>query len=198
MSIVSGSAGLPEITENYESIERLVMETPRGRWFLDEFARRQRAKELTLVLDSISRLERAIAVKEAAAATDTLASRIATAVSAPEPAAKPVEENLEARQLRYFKKDEELFQPAPPAAPRAVATEIEKKGAKLVIRRKEDVAPVAPIAAIVPDNPVKEPEAAAPAAAKPEEAPKRRIVIIRHKAGEAMDVPLHTEMAAAS
>ena len=196
MSNVSGSAGLPEITESYESIERLVMETPRGRWFLDEFARRQRAKELNLVLDSISRLERAIAVKDAAATTDTLASRITNALNAPAAGIKPEEENLEARQLRYFKKDEELFQTVPPAAPRSVVTEPEKKGARLVIRRREETAPAAdPFA---PEFPKKEPEAIRPAEAQAEEAPKRRIVIIRHKAGETMDVPLHTEMAAAS
>ncbi len=61
---MSSAAGLPEITESYEAIERLVMETPRGRWFLDEFSRRQRAHELNMVLDSIQRLERIMAVRD--------------------------------------------------------------------------------------------------------------------------------------
>ena len=194
MSSVRGSAGLPEITESYESIERLVMETPRGRWFLDEFARRQRAHELTMVLDSIQRLERVMAVRDASAETDNLASRITKAIDSPVGAAI-TEENLEARQLRYFKKDEDIFQPAPPAAPRAVKpeTESEHKGARLIIRRSESVA--------APDtfSPEPAPHESDPAAiTSTEETPKRRIVIIRHKAGEEMNVPLQNEIAAAS
>jgi hypothetical protein len=207
MSNVPGSAGLPEITESFESIERLVMETPRGRWFLDEFARRQRARELTMVLDSIQRLEKVIAVKDAAAQTDNLASRISKAIESPV-AAKPAEENLEARQLKYFKKDEEIFEPAPPPAPRAVkaepapekaATPPERTGAKLTIRRKEDVVATAPEPVATQPEPERKEQGTAPAAvAQIEEAPKRRIVIIRHKAGEEMNVPLQNELAVAS
>lgn len=196
MSSVPGSSGLPEITESYESIERLVMETPRGRWFLDEFARRQRAHELTVVLDSIQRLEQVMAVRHASAETDNLANRITKAIDSPV-AAMPTEENLEARQLKYFKKDEDIFQPSPPISPRAVNSEPESehRGARLIIRRSES--------ATAPDQfapqPVHhEPEPAAPAIASTEEAPKRRIVIIRHKAGEEMNVPLQNEVAAAS
>jgi hypothetical protein len=196
MSSVPGSAGLPEITESYEAIERLVMETPRGRWFLDEFARRQRARELTMILDSIQRLERVMAVRDAATETDNLASRITKAIDRPAEAL-PIEENLEARQLRYFKKDEDIFQPAPPTAPRALRSdpEPEHRGARLIIRRSEVAAEPDPFA----QEPVhKEPETEAPAIAGSEEPPKRRIVIIRHKAGEEMSVPLHNEAAAAS
>lgn len=196
MSSMPGSAGLPEITENYESIERLVMETPRGRWFLDEFARRQRAHELTMVLDSIQRLERVMAVRDASAETDNLASRITKAIDRPV-GVTPAEENLEARHLRYFKKDEDIFQPAPPATPRAVKPEPEPehKGARLIIRRGESAAAPDPFA---PEPVRHEPEAASPAIASSEEAPKRRIVIIRHKAGEEMNVPLQNEVAATS
>lgn len=196
MSSAPGSAGLPEITESYEAIERLVMETPRGRWFLDEFARRQRAHELTAILDSIQRLERAMAVRDVASETDNMASRISKAIQNPI-ASRPGEENLEARQLRYFKKDEDIFQPAPPAAPRAVKSdpEPEQKGARLIIRRSESIATTDPFA---PEPARKEPEAQASPVEMSEEPPKRRIVIIRHKAGEEMNVPLHNEAATAS
>lgn len=190
MSNAPGTAGLPEITESFESIERLVRETPRGRWFLDELAKRQRSKELTLILDAIERLERSINWKDAAAAADTAASRITKPA---EPAPRP--ENLEARHLKYFKKDEDIFAPAPPVGPRPVAdAEPEKKGAKLVIRRKETDATPDPFAAV--EKPVT--ESAPRAAVETGESPKRRIVIIRHKAGEEIDVPLQNEVSQAS
>lgn len=188
MSNVSGAAGLPEITESFESIERLVMETPRGRWFLNEFARRQRSKELSLILDSIERLEKSLNWKDAAAAADFAASRITKAADATAP------ENLEARHLKYFKKDEDIFAPAPPVGPRAVAPpEPEKKGAKLIIRRKEADAAPDPFATVLPEVQAAQPPPQA--AAEPGEQPKRRIVIIRHKAGEDFDVPLQNELA---
>ena len=42
---------------DYEEIEEAVMETARGRWFLTEFARRQRASDTKILLDAIRRLE---------------------------------------------------------------------------------------------------------------------------------------------
>ncbi len=49
------------VPEDYERIEAAVMETARGRWFLMEFARRQRAAETTRLLDAIARLENRVA-----------------------------------------------------------------------------------------------------------------------------------------
>ncbi len=42
---------------DYEEIEEAVMETARGRWFLTEFARRQRGADTRILLDAIRRLE---------------------------------------------------------------------------------------------------------------------------------------------
>ncbi|WP_158810403.1 hypothetical protein [Beijerinckia sp. L45] len=42
---------------DYEAIEAAVTETVRGRWFLKEFARRNRGSEVKLMLDAMSRLE---------------------------------------------------------------------------------------------------------------------------------------------
>ena len=67
---MDGSAGagmsqtmLPQGIEpgDYESIEAAVAETVRGRWFLDEYARRCRAAEIGGVLEAIGRLEKSVA-----------------------------------------------------------------------------------------------------------------------------------------
>ena len=42
---------------DYETIEAAVTETVRGRWFLGEFARRNRAAELRQLLDAMARIE---------------------------------------------------------------------------------------------------------------------------------------------
>jgi len=47
--------------ESFEAIEQAVMETARGRWFLAEFAVRNRQAETITLLKSISRLEKGIA-----------------------------------------------------------------------------------------------------------------------------------------
>jgi chemotaxis regulatin CheY-phosphate phosphatase CheZ len=44
----------------YETIEAAVMETARGRWFLSEFAQRNRTADTRILLDAISRLEQAV------------------------------------------------------------------------------------------------------------------------------------------
>jgi hypothetical protein len=45
---------------DYEAIESAVMETAKGRWFLAEFARRNRAADTEAVLAAVARLERLI------------------------------------------------------------------------------------------------------------------------------------------
>lgn len=47
----------PLTEEDFESIESAVLETARGRWFLAEYARRQRATETEGVIAAIERLE---------------------------------------------------------------------------------------------------------------------------------------------
>jgi len=48
------------VEADYEAIEQAVMETARGRWFLAEYARRNRHADTTAVLDAIGRLEGAM------------------------------------------------------------------------------------------------------------------------------------------
>ncbi len=45
---------------DYEAIEAAVKETARGRWFLDEYAQRNRSADTRLVLDAIQRLQRSV------------------------------------------------------------------------------------------------------------------------------------------
>jgi hypothetical protein len=46
--------------EDYEAIEQAVLESARGRWFLAEFARRNRAADTRLVLEAMGRLEKVV------------------------------------------------------------------------------------------------------------------------------------------
>jgi hypothetical protein len=52
-------------TDDYEAIEAAVMDTARGRWFLAEFARRNRTADTRILLDAIERLERQLALRPA-------------------------------------------------------------------------------------------------------------------------------------
>jgi hypothetical protein len=50
---------------DYESIESAVTETVRGRWFLNEFARRTRAADSKLLLEGMARLESLVTANQA-------------------------------------------------------------------------------------------------------------------------------------
>lgn len=54
-------APAPFTDADYEMIAAAVLETARGRWFLSEFARRNRNADTRLVLDAVEKLERMIA-----------------------------------------------------------------------------------------------------------------------------------------
>ena len=56
LSPISARASLPS-EEDYEAIREAFMETARGRWFLDEYARRNRNADTRMVLDAVSRIE---------------------------------------------------------------------------------------------------------------------------------------------
>ena len=55
MATVPPPQGVSEV--DYEAIEAAVTETVRGRWFLREFARRNRTVEMRQLLDAMARLE---------------------------------------------------------------------------------------------------------------------------------------------
>lgn len=81
--------------ETFDEVERAVMETPRGRWFLAEYARRIRAGESDMILAAIARLERSVAhayvapMQAAPAPVTAMPQPEPAPVSAPEPAAAP-------------------------------------------------------------------------------------------------------------
>ena len=59
MASVPPPQGMNEV--DYEAIEAAVTETVRGRWFLAEFARRNRIVETRQLLDAMTRIETAVA-----------------------------------------------------------------------------------------------------------------------------------------
>lgn len=58
----------PISESDYEAIEAAVKETARGRWFLEEFAQRNRNADTRLVLEAIQRLQRTVLGAEPAPA----------------------------------------------------------------------------------------------------------------------------------
>lgn len=67
----------PPGADDYEAIEAAVMETGRGRWFLAEYARRNRHAETSAILGTLRRVESAVAMARAAEPGDWLRSEIA-------------------------------------------------------------------------------------------------------------------------
>src|SRR6185312_9884957 len=62
LSPISARASLPS-EEDYDAIREAFMETARGRWFLDEYARRSRNADTSMVLDAMSRIEETLAAQ---------------------------------------------------------------------------------------------------------------------------------------
>ena len=62
LSPISARASLPG-EEDYEAIREAFMETSRGRWFLGEYARRNRNADTRMVLDAVARIEEALAAQ---------------------------------------------------------------------------------------------------------------------------------------
>jgi hypothetical protein len=63
---MAGQTALTVSTDDYEAIAAAVMETERGRWFLQEFAKRNRVADTQVLLEAIHRLEEAVAQQKAA------------------------------------------------------------------------------------------------------------------------------------
>lgn len=57
---------------DYEAIESAVMETSRGRWFLSEFARRNRHADTTMLLKALERIEGAVTGERSVGAVDRI------------------------------------------------------------------------------------------------------------------------------
>jgi hypothetical protein len=63
LSPISARATLPS-EEDYDAIREAFMETARGRWFLDEYAKRNRNADTSMVLDAVARIEQTLAAQK--------------------------------------------------------------------------------------------------------------------------------------
>lgn len=68
--------------EDYAAISEAFMETARGRWFLSEYAKRNRNADTRLVLDAVARLEESFAVQKQAVEPPDPRPAIAEAIAA--------------------------------------------------------------------------------------------------------------------
>lgn len=68
LSPISASSAVPTDAD-YEAIREAFMETSRGRWFLTEYARRNRNADTAMVLEAVTRIEQSLAA-EAQSATE--------------------------------------------------------------------------------------------------------------------------------
>jgi hypothetical protein len=76
LSPISARASLPS-EEDYEAISHAFMETSRGRWFLGEYAKRNRNADTRMVLDAVARIEQTVATQKQAASDSRLAEALA-------------------------------------------------------------------------------------------------------------------------
>ena len=63
LSPISARAAQPR-EEDYDAIREAFMETSRGRWFLSEYAKRNRNADTRMVLDAVARIEETIAAQK--------------------------------------------------------------------------------------------------------------------------------------
>jgi hypothetical protein len=63
LSPISARAALPSEAD-YDAIREAFMETSRGRWFLGEYAKRNRNADTTMVLDAVARIEETLAAQK--------------------------------------------------------------------------------------------------------------------------------------
>src|SRR5258707_14895283 len=70
LSPISARAAQPS-EEDYAAISEAFMETARGRWFLGEYAKRNRNADTSMVLDAVARIEQSLAAQKQATADET-------------------------------------------------------------------------------------------------------------------------------
>ena len=91
--------------DDFQAIEEAVMETARGRWFLAEFARRQRSAEMAELRELLQRFEARLPSATPAATAETVVAEIVheAAAEAPRPPvalpAPPLTLRVQPRQL---------------------------------------------------------------------------------------------------
>jgi hypothetical protein len=83
LSPISARPALPSEAD-YEAIRDAFMETSRGRWFLGEFAKRNRNADTSMVLDAVARIEHALAAQQHLQQQEMQEAREAEASALPE------------------------------------------------------------------------------------------------------------------
>jgi hypothetical protein len=81
LSPISARATLPS-EQDYDAISEAFMETSRGRWFLGEYAKRNRNADTRMVLDAVARIEQSIAAQRQPAPESGLEEALAAIRSA--------------------------------------------------------------------------------------------------------------------
>src|SRR5258708_4118866 len=81
LSPISARAAQPR-EEDYEVISHAFMETSRGRWFLGEYAKRNRNADTRMVLDAVARIEQTVTAQKEAAEQAAAEPRLPEAVAA--------------------------------------------------------------------------------------------------------------------
>jgi hypothetical protein len=81
LSPISARATQPR-EEDYEAIRDAFMETSRGRWFLGEYAKRNRNADTSMVLDAVARIEENLAAQRQPVPENGLAEALAAIRSA--------------------------------------------------------------------------------------------------------------------
>lgn len=76
LSPISARAAMPGEAD-YDAISAAFMETSRGRWFLSEYAKRNRNADTSMVLDAVARIEANIAAQKDAAPKHELGEALA-------------------------------------------------------------------------------------------------------------------------
>ncbi len=71
LSPMSARAAEPN-EQDYDAIREAFMETARGRWFLGEYARRNRNADTSMVLDAVARIEETLAAQRQPVVVDRL------------------------------------------------------------------------------------------------------------------------------
>jgi hypothetical protein len=77
LSPISARAAQPN-EEDYVAIHAAFMETSRGRWFLGEYAKRNRNADTRMVLDAVARIEETLSAQKEAAADADLREALAS------------------------------------------------------------------------------------------------------------------------
>jgi hypothetical protein len=75
LSPISARAAMPGEAD-YDAISTAFMETSRGRWFLSEYAKRNRNADTRMVLDAVARIEQNLAAQKEAAPEHALADAL--------------------------------------------------------------------------------------------------------------------------